>query len=65
MDGQIECDHFISIHVDYLKNQIVSHSTINEAMIWSDGCNYQQNRCKEISNALLFLAVHFSSNNSS
>ena len=58
MDGQIECDNFISIHVDYLKNQIVSHSTINEVKIWSDGYNYQ-NRCKELSNALLFLAVHF------
>ena len=39
VDGQIECDNFISIHVDYLKNQIVSHSTINEVIIWSDGCN--------------------------
>ena len=56
MDGQIEYDNFISIHVDYLKNQIVSHSTINEVIIWSDDCNYQ-NKCKELSNALLFLAV--------
>ena len=58
VDGQIECDNLISTHVDYFKNQIVSHSTINEVIIWSDGCNYQ-NRCKELSNALLFLAVHF------
>ena len=64
VDGQIECDNFISIHVDYLKNQIVSHSTINEVKIWSEWCNYQ-NRCKELSNALLFLAVLFKSNNPS
>ena len=58
MNGQPECDNFISIHIDYLKNQIVIHSTINEVTTWSDGSNYQ-NGCKELSNAILFLAVHF------
>ena len=55
VDGQIECDYFISIHVDYPKNQIVSsHSTINEVIIWNVGCSYQ-NRCKELSNYYYFL----------
>ena len=55
VDGQIECDNFISIHVDYLRHQIVSHSTISGVI----GVSNYQNRCKELSNALLFLAVHF------
>ena len=41
VNGQIECDNFISIHVDYITQLIENHPSVNVLIIWSDGCNYQ------------------------
>ena len=56
VNGQIVCDNFISIHVDYITRLIENHPGVNVIIIWSDGCNYQ-NRCKELSSAILSLAI--------
>ena len=56
VNGQIECDNFISIHVDYITQLIENHPSVNVIIIWSDGCSYQ-NRCKELSSAILRLAI--------
>ena len=55
-NDQIECDNFISIHVDYITQLIENHPSVNVIIIWSDGCNYQ-NRCKELSSAILSLPI--------
>ena len=54
VNGLIESDNFISCYMDYLNDLLDKFWNNSLLIIWSDGCTYQ-NKCCNLSSALLFL----------
>ena len=55
-NGDIKSSNFVTCYIDFLTKLLEENPSLNEIILWSDGCTYQ-NRCNILSSALVSLAV--------